>query len=472
MNDLDRLRSLFFSGIGGAGMSALAQVFRGMGREVSGSDRRHDRGEGAAQFARLAAQGIVLRPQDGSGVRPGLDAVVVSAAVEADTPDYRQALELGVRVIPRPELLAALVNSSRGVCFSGTSGKSTVSGLAAFVLRELGCDPGFLGGAAIVNYAQDGPGTGNAFGGKSGLVVAEACESDGSLVLYRPAVGAILNIERDHHELDRLLPMFGQFARQCRETLVLGADCPHVSRLELSGVTARIIRCGIDSPDADLRAEELALEPLGARFRVGQVRFASPLPGRYNVQNVLAALAACEALGVARAEFARVLPVFRGVARRFQVVGQARGVTVIDDYAHNPAKVSAVLSAFESWLSRPRLIVVFQPHGYGPTKFFLRELVEAFAAGLEERDLLVLPEIYYAGGTAARDISSRDVAELVERAGRRALYFAKRAEAIPAIAGEAREGDVVLVLGARDDSLSDFCRELLAALPMERREVE
>lgn len=461
--DIIRYRNLFFSGIGGSGMSAIAQVLSSRGYRISGSDRKRDRGESPAMFDKLASQGIRLYRQDGSGVNAGLEAVVVSAAVEEDTPDYRRARELGVPLIKRADLLTELVNRHRGVCFAGTSGKSTATALCAWVLTELGYSPSFIGGAAAVNYLG-GPTTGNALGGKSELYCVESDESDGSLTGYRPAVGAILNIERDHHELDRLLPIFAVFAGAVRERLILNADCPNIARLDLIGVSAPLTRFGIHSGAVELKAESIFLNPLGSRFKVGESALESPLPGQYNIYNVLAALAACEALGVERKEFARLLPEFRGVARRFQVVGRAAGVTVIDDFAHNPAKLAAVLSAFEAWKELRRKIVVFQPHGYGPTRFYFNELVETFAGTLKTGDLLILPEIYYAGGTAAKDISSRDLAEKISGAGRKALYFERRADAVPLIAQEAAPGDVVLVAGARDDSLSDFCREILAAL--------
>ncbi|MBN2289703.1 MAG: UDP-N-acetylmuramate--alanine ligase [Candidatus Glassbacteria bacterium] len=460
--DLERLNNIFFSGIAGSGMSALAQVLNQGGRKVSGSDRKFDRGESPGLKEKLASQGIRIAPQDGSGVAAGLDALVVSTAVEQDTPDYARATALGLAVIPRPALLAALVNSHRGLCFAGTSGKSTASALAAFVLSELGYSPNVITGAPLVNY-QDGPTTGNALKGTGEVYCVEACESDGSVVSYRPAVGVILNIQRDHHEIPDLLPMFSTFAAACRETLVINADCPNLSRVELPG-SIKTVRFGIESARAELRAGSLGLAPFGAAFRVGGLSLESPLPGRYNVYNVLAALAACEALGVQREDFARLLPLFRGVARRFQKVGKERGVTVIDDYAHNPDKVAAVLAAVKGWPRLRRLIAVFQPHGYGPTRFFFEDMVRTFTSLLGSDDLLVLPEIYYAGGTVARDISSRDLARRVSAAGLNALYFEDRREAVPVIAGAAGEGDVVLVMGARDDSLTDFCREVLQAL--------
>ncbi|HUU27414.1 MAG TPA: Mur ligase family protein [archaeon] len=464
--DLGQLKNLFFSGLGGSGMSALAQLLNGRGVHITGSDRKYDRGESSSLFAKLAAQGIELVPQDGSGVMESLDAVVVSSAVEPDTPDYRRAVELGIPLVKRPELLAALVNSAAlGICFSGTSGKSTATGLCAYVLTELGARPNFISGAAVVNYLG-GPTTGNALGSESGIYCVEACESDGSIVNYRPAVGVILNLEREHHEISELVSMFERFASATQGQLILNADCPNIPRLDLTkaGAKTEKVSFSLVNKTADLRAENLRLAPLSADFTVGGVEFRSPLPGKYNVYNVLAALAACEAVDIEREDFARVLPAFRGVARRFQVVGESRGVTVIDDFAHNPAKIAAVLSAFEAWKTLRRRIVVFQPHGYGPTRFYLDQLVETFARELDEKDLLILPEIYYAGGTAARDISSRVVAGRVSARGKKALYFERRSEALPVILEEASAGDVVLVLGARDDSLSDFCRQILSAL--------
>ncbi|HLA39542.1 MAG TPA: Mur ligase domain-containing protein, partial [Candidatus Glassbacteria bacterium] len=201
--ETSKLKSLFFSGIGGSGMSALAQLLAGQGRTISGSDRKHDRGENPSLFEKLAGQGIDLFPQDGSGVKPGLNAVIVSTAVESDTPDYRRAEELGLPVIGRPALLAGLVNRQRGFCIAGTSGKSTVTALSAYVMEQAGLEPNFLGGAAVANWSA-GPTTGNALSGASDIYIVEACESDGSISGYRPAVGAILNIERDHQELEIL----------------------------------------------------------------------------------------------------------------------------------------------------------------------------------------------------------------------------------------------------------------------------
>ncbi|MBW7995627.1 MAG: UDP-N-acetylmuramate--alanine ligase [Candidatus Glassbacteria bacterium] len=461
--ELDKLQNIFFSGIGGSGMSALAQLLAGGGTKVSGSDRNRDRGGNPALFARLESQNIALFPQDGSGVTDSLDAVVVSAAVEPDTPDFARAAELGIPVIVRPELLQAIVNSHRGVCFAGTSGKSTSSGLAAWVLAELGFSPNFIGGAAPVNFIG-GPTTGNCLAGDSDLYVAETDESDGTVSGYTPEVGVVLNIDRDHHELDKLLPMFQAFCANTSGALALNADCPNTMRLDLSAAPAEKILFGIENDRANIRATNISLRTFGSEFTVGDTTVKNPLPGLYNVYNVLGALAAVEALGGERDRFARALPEFRGVERRFQLVGERKGVQVIDDFAHNPAKIEAVLGVFDQWPELGRLLVVFQPHGYGPTRFHRDELIETFSRCLRQRDLLILPEIYYAGGTATRDISSRELADDIRTNGRDARYFERRADILQLIASEASSSDVVLVLGARDSSLQDFAREVLESL--------
>ncbi len=461
--ELDKLQKIFFSGIGGSGMSALAQLLAGGGKIISGSDRNHDHGGSPELFAKLQSQGISLYPQDGSGVSSGLDAVIVSAAVEPDTPDYAAATHMGIPLVVRPELLQMIVNANRGVCFAGTSGKSTASGLAAWVMTELGLSPNFIGGAAPVDFSGSDT-TGNCLAGTSGLYVAETDESDGTVAGYTPEVGVVLNIDRDHHELDKLLLMFNSFCNNTTGTLVLGADCPNIAKLDLSGCTAAIKKFGIDNPSASYRAEDLVIGPLSSSFSVGGIAIESPLPGRYNVHNVLAVLAACEAVGVERTEFARVLPDFKGIERRFQLVGERRGVKVIDDFAHNPAKIEAVLSAFGPWKKLGRLIVIFQPHGFGPTRFFRRELVDTFSRCLRKQDLLLMPEIYYAGGTASKDISSRELIDDIVANGRDARYVENREDILPVVAEESSSSDVVLVLGARDNSLPDFCRAILESL--------
>lgn len=283
----------------------------------------------------------------------------------------------------------------------------------------------------------------------------EADESDGSLVRYAPWLGLLLNLERDHKEPEDLVAIFDQFRRQTRGPFVIG-DAPN-----LEAWAEGAARFGF-SERCSTRGVEIELHPQGSRFRVGQVPFELQVPGRHNVENALAAIAACRECGVALAEMRQPLLQFRGVARRFEILGRERGCEVVDDFAHNPAKIRASLAAAR--LRSRRILAVYQPHGFGPTRFLRDELIEALAGGLGPEDRLYMPEIFYAGGTATRDISAREIVHAVEARGIPSLFRARRADLLDAIAAEARPGDLVLVMGARDPSLTGFCREILARL--------
>ena len=454
------MKNIFFSGVGGSGMSALAIAMNREGRKISGSDRRFDNTPDDPLALKLKAQGIELFNQDGSGVVPSLDAVIVSAAVESDTPDYSAALRQEIPVIKRPQLLASLVNCNRGICVAGTSGKSTTSSLIAYVLKEKGLDPSFIGGAEIVNYS--GPDvSGNALSGASEILCVEADESDGTVTEYKPAVGTILNIQRDHHEIESLIPMFQTFTDHCRETLILNADCPVTSSGIKIPANLKTVSFSVNGADSRFRAENIAAGGFNTAFTLDGSKFEIPLPGKHNVANTLAALAVCEHLGIKRESFFEILENFRGVARRFQLVGRKRDISVIDDFAHNPDKVSAAFDTAVSMAGNGKVIAVFQPHGFGPARFFLEQMSAVMASKTSNGNIILLPEIFYAGGTVKQDISSNNIAEKVNRLGGNAKYFENR-NLIPAFVGNtANEGDVVLVMGARDNTLSDFCKSIL-----------
>ena len=444
-------------------MSALAIAMNSADRKISGSDRRFDSFPDDPLAAKLKAQGIELFPQDGSAIDSGLDAVIVSAAVESDTPDYAAAVRQGVQVIKRPQLLATLVNSSRGICIAGTSGKSTTSSIAAYVLREQGLNPGFIGGAEIINYSAANV-SGNAFSGTSDLLCVEADESDGTVTEYRPAAGTILNIQRDHHEIESLVPMFQSFADHCREILVLNADCPVTASGIKIPAGLKKMSFSVNGAASDYQAKEIAVNGFATSFTLDSGRYAIPQPGKHNVANALAALAVCEHLGIGRESFFETLGGFRGVARRFQLVGRARGITVIDDFAHNPDKVAAAFDAAASMIQSGKIIAVFQPHGFGPTRFFLEQMSAVVASKTSSGNVILLPEIFYAGGSVKRDISSKDMADRVNSLSGKAEYFEDR-KLIPAYINECgKEGDIVLVMGARDNTLSDFCKDILEAI--------
>ena len=443
-----------FAGLGGSGMSALAQFLGLRGGRVSGSDRAFDRGERADERAALERLGIAIHPQDGSGLTDDCAALVVSTAVEEQVPDFAAARAHGIPVVHRSELLAHFVATHRTLAVTGTSGKSTVVAMAFEILLGAGRDPSVITGGELISLRRSQL-LGNAWAGRSGLLVIEADESDGSLVRYSPAVGVVLNLQRDHREPSEVARMFETFKSRTRERLVVGED-------ENLGTLAAGATVFGFTPRAAVRAEVAEQSATGSRFAVGGVRFTLPAPGWHNVQNAVAAIAACQALDVPLADMVAPLAGFQGVARRFESVGVARGIEVVDDFAHNPAKIAAAIATARARAGR--VLAVFQPHGYGPTRFLWRDFVETFARVLGPEDRLWMLEVFYAGGTARRDFSAAAIVAEIAARGARAEFAESRAWLVRRIAAEARAGDLVLVMGARDPSLTLLAQDVLGAL--------
>ena len=446
------LGRLHFAGVGGSGMSALAQYVALRGGSASGSDRSFDQGSNLAGRDLLARLGVALWPQDGSGVA-GCGAVVYSTAVEAQVPDFAEARRLGVPLVHRSELLAHFVAASRTLAISGTSGKSTTVAMAFEILRGCGLDPSVITGGELVALQREGL-WGNAWAGRSGVLVIEADESDGSLVRYEPAVGVVLNLQRDHKEMAEVAAMFATFKARTREAFLVG-DSPALAPFAAAAGVFGLGPC-------DLRGEALTLGPAGSAFQVEGIRFTLPVPGRHNIENALAAIAGCRALGVPLAAMAAPLAGFLGVARRFQSLGTRRGVEVVDDFGHNPAKIAASIRT--AHLRAGRVLAVFQPHGYGPLRFLRDDFVATFAAELGPEDRLWLLEVFYAGGTAVRDISSADVVKDLDAQGVAARFAPTREALVAELAAQARAGDLVLIMGARDPSLTALAGAVLEAL--------
>lgn len=433
-------------------MSALAQVLRHQGRTVRGSDRSLDRGQNPELFEQLRARGIALFPQDGSGVDKAVGELIVSAAVEEHIPDVRAAMRLRIPVRKRAEVLAELFNRAEGIAVGGTSGKTTVAGMIGHILKRVGRNPTAILGGALLNESPSL--TGNAICGDPGLHVIEADESDGTIVLYEPSIAVLTNISQDHKPLPELCGMFRGFVRKARRAAVINMDCESSMALGVGG-----IGFGVENRRAQFCAERVRPLPDGVAFEVDEVVFRLAVPGRHNVSNAAAAVAACSALGVPVPQSADALATFAGIRRRLQVLGTAGGVTVIDDFAHNPDKIAATLSTLKE--QPGRLLVMFQPTGFAPTRFLKDGLISAFSEGLERRDVLAMPEIFYAGGTAVRDISSRDLIEAISSRDIQATFFNEREDVARWFVEEAGPGDRVVIMGARDDTLTDFANGIL-----------
>jgi UDP-N-acetylmuramate--alanine ligase len=442
-----------YAGVGGSGMSALAQFQAMLGGHASGSDRGFDNGERAEARAQLERLHVQVWPQDGSGLAGDCGALVVSTAVEDTVPDVAAAKARALPIVHRSEMLAYWVSEFRSVAVSGTSGKSTTTAMVFEILRGAGRDPSVITGGDLVALQEKGY-WGNAWAGKGPLVV-EADESDGSLVRYQPAVSVCLNLTRDHKSEDEVAAMFRVLKRRTRQAFVCGEEGIPDDLLEGA------LRFGFGER-ADVRGTHLELAPASASFRVDGVAFTLPVPGAHNVENALGAIAACRALGVELGEMPPGLATFRGVARRFQSLGTARGVEVVDDFGHNPAKIAASLATAR--LRAKRVLAVYQPHGYGPTRFLREGFVDTFATRTAPGDKVWLLEIFYAGGTATRDFSAADLVRDIVARGRDAEFAPSREWLVRRIAEVAEPGDLVLVMGARDPSLTTFAREVLAAL--------
>lgn len=458
-------KSYFFCGIGGSGMSALALILAGKGCKVAGSDRGRDRGDSPAKFRALEQAGIRLFAQDGSGIGDDTGTLVVSSAIEESVPDVRQALAKGIPVQKRAELLAELVNKARGICIGGTSGKTTVTGMTAHMLRALGSDPTVMNGGQIVSFMEEGL-AGNAVIGKGDIFVTETDESDGSIALFEPAVAVLNNITLDHKPLDELRPLFTEFLRRARDAAVVNLDDPEAARL--AAIHPRTVTFAIDAPGAALHATDITSRRDGISFtasdtRSGEAAFIRlQVPGRHNVLNALAALAVARALGLDLEAAGNALESFRGVKRRFEVVGTANGITVIDDFAHNPDKIEATLKTLRDF--EGRAILIFQPHGFGPTRMLRDGLIGAFAGQMGKDDILLMPEIYYAGGTATKNISSKDITDAVAAKGRQAHFLETRDAIVDFLTRSARQGDRIVIMGARDDTLSDFALRIFESM--------
>ncbi|HYE28563.1 MAG TPA: Mur ligase family protein [Allosphingosinicella sp.] len=460
--------SYFFCGIGGSGMLPLASIVRARGAEVAGSDRALDQGRTAAKFDYLRGQGIALYPQDGSGPRPG-NVLVASAAVEGSVPDVQAARRLGLERITRAELLAKMFNAApTRIAVGGTSGKSTVTGMIGWILHEAGLAPTVMNGAVMKNFATAEAPFASALVGGGGVFVSEVDESDGSITLFRPNIALLNNVSLDHKSMDELRGLFGEFVGRA-ETAVLNVDDPETRALAGTLPPERRFTFSFRDPAADLRGSGLADGGGFTRFEVtdarsGDTRLATIcLWGAHNARNGLAALAAAHVAGVPLGQAVAALERFQGLRRRFDEIGERGGVAVIDDFAHNPDKIAATLAAARTRL-QGRLLLLFQPHGYGPLRTMRDELVAAFAGGIGAEDVLVLSDPVYYGGTVERTVTSADIVDDVRAAGRTAEHFPDRAEAGRRLVALARPGDRILVMGARDDSLGEFATELLASL--------
>ncbi len=460
-------KDYFFCGIGGSGMLPLAMIVKARGAHVEGSDRALDQGRTGAKFDYLRGLGIALHAQDGSGVNRPSQILVASAAVEDTVPDVVAAKAAGAERLSRAELLAQLFNESeRPVGVAGTSGKSTTTGMIGWILHHAGKSPTVMNGAVMKNFVKPDALFASALVGEGEAFVSEVDESDGSIAMFSPKVAVLNNISLDHKSMDELRALFGGFIDRA-DIAVLNLDNEETARLAAARMDGKITYSLVD-PRAELFAENIEPQPFGVSFDVvrsdgARASVALKMPGRHNVSNALAAIAAAGACGVSLPDAAAALGEFAGVKRRLEYVGEAGGVSVIDDFGHNPDKITASLKTLHEFPGR--LLVMFQPHGFGPLRLMRREFIETFASLLAPDDVLLMPEPVYFGGTVDRSVSSKDISAGVVAAGRKAEALATRDDCGVRLLKLAEPGDRIVIMGARDDTLSVFATDLQRGAP-------
>ncbi|TPG09954.1 Mur ligase family protein [Sphingomonas oligophenolica] len=461
--------SCFFVGIGGSGMMPLAMILAGRGAHVAGSDRSLDQGRVPAKFDDLRAKGVALFKQDGSGIHSADQLVIASAAVEETVADIVAANRLGCPRATRAEMLSDLFNdASLPIGVAGTSGKSTVTGMIGWILHTCGRDPTVMNGAVMKNFARADSPFASSLVGQGAAFVSEVDESDGSIARYVPRIAVLNNLSLDHKSIDELRTLFAGFIGKA-ETAIVNLDNVEAAALAAALPPERVHGFALDR-DADFAARDIEEAPFSSGFTlcVGGNRVAVRLqvPGRHNVANALAAIAASVAAGVSLADAVAAIAGFTGLRRRFDLVGLvgegAEPIAVIDDFAHNPDKIAATLDTLHAFPGR--LLMLFQPHGFGPLKQMRRELVDAFAARMRAGDVLILADPAYFGGTVAREVTSADLIGDIAALGHDARHIADRSAAAATLIAEARGGDRIVVMGARDDTLSLLAADMVTAL--------
>ncbi|MDN3645187.1 Mur ligase family protein [Pontixanthobacter aestiaquae] len=462
-------RPFFFCGIGGSGMLPLAQILKGRGATIAGSDRSNDQGRTPEKFAALEKQGFALHPQDGSGMVSADQILVASAAVEDTVPEVVRANELGCLRMSRAELLSILFNTSgAGIAIGGTSGKSTVTGMLGWIMHATKNDPTIMNGAVMKNFVTEDRPFASAIVGGLGAFVSEVDESDGSIALYRPAVGVLLNVSLDHKSMEELRLLFGDFLARSGVAVINADDAealallPRAKEAITFGIDQEKAQIGIVSggiADGPIRQAATVID----RHDGSEHPLVLNLPGRHNLSNALAAIAGAVAAGVPVGKAVAALASFSGLARRFDIIGTSEnGITVIDDFGHNPEKCAATLRTLKT--HEGRVIAFFQPHGYGPLRQMGHELAETFARELGPDDITIMCDPVYFGGTVDRSVGSERIVELIEEAGGLADHISTREDCGKLIQSMAKPGDRIVIMGARDDTLTQFANTLLAKL--------
>lgn len=456
--NINQFNNIFFIGVAGTGMSAIAQYLQGIGKNVSGSDRYFLPNSPNETKDKLEAEGIKCFFQDGSGITEKTDLIVVSTAIEKTVFEVQKANELNIPILRRSQVLALIAESKKTIAVGGTSGKSTTSAMIFDILESAGLEPSIISGAGLTSIIRKGK-IGNAKVGKGEWLVIEADESDGSIVQYHPEIGLLLNIEKDHQEIDELMKIFGTFRDNTKSVFITNRSNRLAAKLSVHAKNDFATDINIE---AGFTGINFCQNGFQIQFTVNETVITMNTVGNHNMQNALAAIAVVNHLGVSVETCAHALANYEGIYRRHQIIGEKNGVLLIDDYAHNPAKCAASISACQP--IAPKVIAWFQPHGYGPTRFLRKDFVDEICAVLRPEDEIWMSEIFYAGGSAVKDISANDLINDMKLLGKNAFFVENKSNLVKEIQPHITKNTVLLLMGARDPGLELFANEVFDQL--------
>lgn len=457
IKEISDFKNVFFIGVAGVGMSAIAQYLKGIGKEVAGSDRYFHPNEFNKTKEQLENEGINCFLQDGSGITEKTDVIVASTAIEDTVLEIVKAKKLGIPILRRSELLAMIAKSKKTIAIAGTSGKSTTSAMLYQILLDANYEPSIISGAGLTSIIKEGK-IGNAAVGKGGWLIIEADESDGSVVQYHPEIGVLLNIDKDHQEIDELIELFSIFKNNTKSLFIVNQSNTLAKTLSAKSE----VDFAFEDRNVGYSAENFEQTGFQINFSVHGQKFEMNSIGQHSAENATAAIAVAHQIGIDLKTCAESLKKYEGIYRRHQILGEKNGIWVIDDYAHNPAKCAASIKAVQPLAKK--VVAWFQPHGYKPTRFLKADFINEISEALRPQDEIYMSEIFYAGGTAEKDISANDLILGIKERDKNAYFIEDRNNLLEVLRPELTEGTVLLLMGARDPSLEEFCKNLYEKL--------
>lgn len=441
-NILERAERIYLIGIGGTGMSGLAQLLLSLNKKVSGSDNNPSH-----ILAKLKKKGIkVFYPQREKNITEDIDLVIHSYAILPDNPEYKKALEYNIPVMSYPQAVGCIMEKKKGIAVAGTHGKTTTSSLIAFILETGGYSPSFLIGGEIKK-------TGNSKSGKGNILVVEACEYKRAFLNYKAAIGVVTVIEEDHldyyRDIKEIKNAFRDFVSNIKELIVYCADDKNV--MDVIGSINNKDKVSYGLKYGNWKANNISFIKNYSEFDCiykgkKETHIKLSIPGIHNVKNALAAIATVRYLGVSWEKIKEGLEKFQGIHRRCEIIGRISGITIIDDYGHHPTEIKYTLKCIRNMFPENRLIVVFQPHQYSRTRFLLKEFAKSFS----DADKVVVPDIYFVRDSLIEQklVNAMMLVERIRKNGKEALYLPTFDEIVEYLFEIKRKGDVILTIGA------------------------